>query len=427
MSIDPKNWKPLLQALNRQSCILLLGPNISTTGPKETPLTSDYASRLSEELLRSNIAFDRNFAQDLSYLMQRSITRENQRLVRYLDASDYFTQNSSYVNSTQMMLASLPFSIVINTSLDNNIYEAFKKCGKFQTNFDYYNYREPRLLNSPPPSAAEPLIYNLFGHFSDLDSMVLTEMDQVAFIEKVIKDDPPLPRELMRWISGLKTFLFIGFDWEQWQLRMLLKVLQLEVSGMGLSPTKLPISGRTRDFYESQFRFSFIEQDDLNFVSALKDSFEGKDIPENLLKRIFISHTEADTSSQESLVRQLTPLGSEIKCSGTVAPGKDKARWIEEAIAGADIILLLISPEYLSDKEVINTELESVLKKYQDGKVQVFPIILRPCPWESFEELTRLPEILPKAGNSSGKPISTWENEADAFYNVADVLKRYLT
>ena len=61
------------------------------------------------------------------------------------------------------------------------------------------------------PTVAKPLVYHLFGHISDPDSVVLTEDDHFAWLIAWIarrKDIPPAVRKAM--IS--KSLLFLGYD-----------------------------------------------------------------------------------------------------------------------------------------------------------------------------------------------------------------------
>ena len=75
-------------------------------------------------------------------------------------------------------------------------------------------------------SVENPLVYNLFGSLDETESIVLTEEDQLEFIRNVVKDDPRIPEEILGQFDHRKTYLFFGFDLENWQFRLLLHTFQ---------------------------------------------------------------------------------------------------------------------------------------------------------------------------------------------------------
>jgi hypothetical protein len=69
------------------------------------------------------------------------------------------------------------------------------------------------------PTVEKPLVYHLFGHISDPDSIVLTEDDHFAWLIAWIdrrKDIPPAVRKAM--IS--KSLLFLGYRLDDWDFRV---------------------------------------------------------------------------------------------------------------------------------------------------------------------------------------------------------------
>ena len=92
------------------------------------------------------------------------------------------------------------------------------------------------LSNSPKT----PLVYHLFGHAHEPDSLVLSENDLLDFLIAIASDRPQLPSSLLRTLKrGPQSFLFIGFGITQWYLRVLLKVLMrtLEFHRTGSKPS----------------------------------------------------------------------------------------------------------------------------------------------------------------------------------------------
>src|SRR5690349_18899783 len=97
---------------------------------------------------------------------------------------------------------------------------------------------------------------------------------------------------------------------------------------------------------------------------------------------VFYSYAHAD----ERLRKQLeTHLGL-LRQQGLIAtwhnrqivPGTDWAQELDEHLATARVILLLISPDFLASDYCYGIELRRALERHEAGEAQVIPILLRP-------------------------------------------------
>jgi hypothetical protein len=70
----------------------------------------------------------------------------------------------------------------------------------------------------------------------------------------------------------------------------------------------------------------------------------------------------------------------------------------------SQLILLLVSIDFINSKYCYETELEAALELRQKQKARVIPVILRSCLWNrtSFAKLQALPR--------NAKPISSWQD-----------------
>ena len=86
---------------------------------------------------------------------------------------------------------------------------------------------------------------------------------------------------------------------------------------------------------------------------------------------------------------------------------------IDRNLQEADIILLLISADFLASDYCFDIEMKSALERHATGKAVVIPVILRPVDWQAtpFGVLQALPK--------NGKPVTTFENLDIAFEQVA--------
>ena len=103
----------------------------------------------------------------------------------------------------------------------------------------------------------------------------------------------------------------------------------------------------------------------------------------------------------------------------SIQPGQDPLREIEKHFSYAHIILLLLSPDFLSHPTCRNLQLPRALEQHQRGEAIVIPILLRPCYWE----LTPLRELqlLPR----NGTPISSQERD-EAFREISSEIGKMM-
>ncbi|MEP7255347.1 MAG: toll/interleukin-1 receptor domain-containing protein [Ferruginibacter sp.] len=139
-------------------------------------------------------------------------------------------------------------------------------------------------------------------------------------------------------------------------------------------------------------------------------------MPKNKLN-IFLSYAHEDEAMKVQLDRSLVML----RRSEKINVWQDKAIiggdvWDEEiknALAVADIILLLISVDFNNSKYIWENELNVALKRHELKQVRVIPVILRTCEWGEmpYAKLQALP--------TGAKPISSFADKDEAYTDVA--------
>ncbi len=100
---------------------------------------------------------------------------------------------------------------------------------------------------------------------------------------------------------------------------------------------------------------------------------------------------------------------------GEIIIGQEPEKAIKLHLESADIILLLLSKDFLFE-DVVEKELHEALARHEKGKSMVIPIILRPCLWELHPEIRKF-KVLPE----NKKPIFSkhWFDSDEAFYEVS--------
>ncbi|HEU5375789.1 MAG TPA: TIR domain-containing protein [Ktedonobacteraceae bacterium] len=139
---------------------------------------------------------------------------------------------------------------------------------------------------------------------------------------------------------------------------------------------------------------------------------------------VFYSFAETDAPLLEQLEHHL----SLLQRRGIIAPwhkrqihaGYDRQMELDAHLNTASLILLLISPDFLASDYCYETEMQQALQRHEAGEARVIPILLRPVDWASapFTHLQALP--------TTGKAITLWNNQDEAWVDVAQEIRKTL-
>ena len=101
-----------------------------------------------------------------------------------------------------------------------------------------------------------------------------------------------------------------------------------------------------------------------------------------------------------------------------IGPGHDWAKEIDENLDRTDLILLLVSADFIASDYWYAKEMKRALERHADGKAAVIPIIVRPVNWNDawFARLQALPE--------DGKAVTLWPDRDAAWHNVSEGIER---
>jgi hypothetical protein len=139
---------------------------------------------------------------------------------------------------------------------------------------------------------------------------------------------------------------------------------------------------------------------------------------------VFFSYSHADTEFRDQLERHLAML----KRQGQIEAWHDRliraGERIDDSISknleAADIILFLVSSDFLVSEYCYGVEVQKAVERHRAGSVKLVPVILRPCDWRSapFGELLATP--------TDAKPVSKWTDRDEAWLDVVESIKRLL-
>jgi len=137
---------------------------------------------------------------------------------------------------------------------------------------------------------------------------------------------------------------------------------------------------------------------------------------------ILFSYAHEDEDLRDRLEKHLSTMKRQnrIICwhDRNIRAGNTWKNEISTHLDTADIILLLISADFL-DSEYCNTiEVKRALQRHKKGQARVIPVVLRKADWhdEKFAELQALPR--------DSKPITRWPDPDEALYDVAQGIKK---
>lgn len=142
-------------------------------------------------------------------------------------------------------------------------------------------------------------------------------------------------------------------------------------------------------------------------------------IADNTLLNIFFAYSRVDGLHRERLDKHLSGLKRREYINtwydGRIEPGKEWEKEIDKELSRADIILLLISADFIASDYCYEHEMRKAISRHEKGDAVIIPILLHPCDWHDtpFSKIQALP--------LNGKPVSdpSWHSIETALSEIA--------
>jgi hypothetical protein len=138
--------------------------------------------------------------------------------------------------------------------------------------------------------------------------------------------------------------------------------------------------------------------------------------------KLFYSFAAEDEGHRSTLERHLATL----KFSGLVADwhhrnvsaGEDWRAAVDEHLDAADVVLVLVSVDFLASDYLIGDELRRALSRHDQGRARVVPVLVRACDWghSPLSKLAPLP--------ANGRPVKEWPDPDSAWTDVSQGVRR---
>lgn len=143
---------------------------------------------------------------------------------------------------------------------------------------------------------------------------------------------------------------------------------------------------------------------------------------EALMPKLFFSYSHVDEALRDRLEVHLALMKHQELIQTwhdrRIVAGSNLETSIDENLESADVILLLVSADFLASWYCYSVEMKRALERHSEGTATVIPVILEPCDWHSapFGKLLAVPR--------DGKAVTTWPNQAEAWTNVVQQIRR---
>ncbi len=131
---------------------------------------------------------------------------------------------------------------------------------------------------------------------------------------------------------------------------------------------------------------------------------------------IFISYASEDEKLRDELVKHLASLNRQgltnTWYNNKIEAGFHKQAEIEQHLKSAQIILLLVSADFIASDYLYSIEMQQAIERHKQARVYVVPVLLRPVYWQDtpLAQFAMLP--------TGAKPVTTHDDQDEALLDV---------
>jgi hypothetical protein len=257
---EPINWKFIVRQVEKQKCILFLGPELFRTDGNELSRQQVFF----EALARNNPHRILSYNDDGFFMF--SSPEEKTRLFK--EIRDFFEEQAE--DDLIRKIAEIPFHVTVSINPDILLRRFFLQKNQAHV-FEYFDKKIKKDL-SEAPSLKKPLIYNLFGSVTNLDTLILTHDDLFEYFRALMGNNV-LPQELRTALETATNYVFLGFQFDKWYIQLILSLLKLNDKQYNFiryaSANTLGKDAKTLCI--NHYRIQFIGADNNEFINTLHE------------------------------------------------------------------------------------------------------------------------------------------------------------
>ena len=127
--------------------------------------------------------------------------------------------------------------------------------------------------------------------------------------------------------------------------------------------------------------------------------------------RVFCAYAHSDSRYRERLIAALKGLerngAIKIWFDRQISPGTDWNQVIAKELETAEIVLMLISNDFVNSDYCVGIEMQRALVRSDNGEVRAVPVLIRQVYWP--DSLVTKLQCLP----SNGQPVEKWDSSEE--------------
>ncbi|MFQ5628945.1 MAG: toll/interleukin-1 receptor domain-containing protein [bacterium] len=349
--------KLIAQSIKQNKCVVLLGPKVSKN-KKGEPLQTGLLKYLQEMGFK--------IEEDIDNLFK---CKQRTKIEADLVLGDYYKEHAE-PSELHKQLAQIPVHLYISTTPDLLLKQAFD-AQRIKHEFRYYVLGNEPLELDAEPTADRPALYNLFGSIENVDSLIWTHSDLINYLFSILKDFG-LPQTLRAAVQESKFFLFLGFDFEKWYLKLLLKLLFGEEEKISIATAEDGSANeQVKNFFSENYGLEFVDKNIEEYVKNLFEECRSQELlrkpgeingngPVLDASSVFISYNHNDKEVALKLKTVLEENSIQVRIDReAMQAGEDIKGFIEDSIRETDVTLSVVSNQSLLSAwvamETINT------------------------------------------------------------------------
>jgi hypothetical protein len=257
----------ILTYIANEQCALVIGPEIMHFDNK--PMNMYLRNKLNEQY-KDEVEGYHYYAEDGLFQFppqEQSVKSDVAQSMR--TECHRLPSIAGYDEEILKTIAQLPFHLILSINPDTFLSDTFFKYGVTHR-FSHYRKGERPSDDVAPPSREAPLIYNIAGSVLEDESLVLDYEDLFSLIGSSLSPSG-LPDGLRTALEKIRTFVFIGFNFEKWHTQVMLRIL-CGKAGYRKFAGPHKVSDNTRVFLANQFKIDFWDTAKGDFLPTFMQS-----------------------------------------------------------------------------------------------------------------------------------------------------------
>jgi len=165
-----------------------------------------------------------------------------------------------------------------------------------------YNSTQDEAKLNFKPSLENRLIYNIFGCIDNEDSLILSYDDLFEFLQRIF-NNYKLPKTIEEAIFEANCFVFVGFNYSKWYLKLLLRLMKMHEKVRKVFGMDEPLRAEIETFFVNEFDMNFTRLNTIDFIDDLYQKCEEEGI---LLEAGAPSNTKLPAEIYKQATTELT-------------------------------------------------------------------------------------------------------------------------